>query len=201
MNARFLVLLFSIGAVLAGCSSVSKIDCLAADWQQMGFNNGQNGIAPTTDSLQESCSEPSAAVDIGAYNVGHEKGLALFCQVEKGFDVGMQGKEYSVACPAEFKAEYDIGYKFYIATNNIRLIEKAIMTSNADVGKLQSGISRANSQLSSTDLTPTEENQIRQNISSMESQIISAEQALVRLEPLLGQSRRNLATLKSYYGK
>jgi hypothetical protein len=202
MNVRFLALLVSICAVIAGCSGLSKVDCLAADWEQIGFDDGENGIAASSaDSLQATCAEPSAAVDIDAYQLGQKKGATLFCRTENGFDAGSQGKEYSVVCPPEFKVEYDIGYQFYIANKNISLITEAINKNNSDIGKLQSGISRANIQLSNSDLSPSEENQIRQSISSMESQIDNAERTMARLEPLLGQSRKGLAELKAYYGR
>lgn len=202
MNTKIIVSLLAIITLLSGCSSMSKTECLATDWAQIGLEDGKKGISSSNiSSYQESCAKHNIDIDISAYNSGHEKGVALFCQTDNGFELGKQGYEYSVECPTDFYSEYRIGYQFYVAYQNITRVEMAILANTTDISKLESGVNRATLQLNNDDLTPSEENQLRQNINSMTGQIQGLELNNERLVPALHQVQQELESLKSRYGR
>ncbi|MBX2847562.1 MAG: DUF2799 domain-containing protein [Acidiferrobacterales bacterium] len=202
MNNRILIPLLSISFLITGCSTMEKTECIASDWQQVGLDDGTRGVAANkAGSYLENCSGSEVAVDMNAYNQGHEKGVALFCQTENGFDLGKKGYEFSVQCPTEFNSEYKIGYQYYIVNSNIAKVENALLTSENNLIKLESNITNAEIQLSSDDLSISEQTALRQNIDSMTSQIDGYEQARVRLEPALHQLRQQLQTLNAQYGR
>lgn len=202
MNTRVFVILTSICIVLSGCSTISKSECLATDWQQIGLEDGKKGLgAFTNSSYQESCAKHNVEIDLIAYRQGHEQGVALFCQPENGFDLGKQAYQYTVMCPPDFIGEYEIGYKFFLAYKNIDQVEQALNTNASTISKLEAGLNTAYLRLNNDDLSISEENQLRQNIDSMSGQIEGYELSTERLIPLLGQRQQELENLKAFYNR
>lgn len=203
MKNSFYILLLLSFALLAGCSTISKSECLAVDWQKIGLEDATNGIgSPSESNRLTGCSDYNVDVDMAAYNEGQAKGVPIFCQADTAFELGKTGKEYTVVCPTEFNNEYKIGYQYYMAYNNISLIEQALTTNANNISKLESRISRATVQLSSDDdLSVSEETSLRQNIDSMTGQITTHELSIERLEVGLNTARSQLQTLKDHYGR
>lgn len=202
MKNEIQISLLIIAALLSGCSTIDKTECLASDWEQIGLDDGKRGIAATsTSSYIERCSGQELTVDMNAYNQGHQKGVALFCQTDNGFDLGEDGFQYTVKCPTAFEQEYKIGYQFYVANSNLHKVEQALLTNENNITKLNSSISNANLELTSDDLSTSEQIAIRQNIEAMTSQIEGHEQAIERIEPALHQMRQQLEAMKAAHSR
>lgn len=195
-------LLLSLIALLAGCAGLSKSECLALDWQQVGFEDGSKGLNPSNiSSFQESCGKFDVVVDNDAYNQGHAQGVPIFCAPENGYDYGKSGYQYAVSCPTAFNTEYRIGYEIYVAQSNITQIESVINSNEVTIGKLQTAIGEAFLRLDSGLLSVSEENQVRLSIESMESQILNYESDSDRLIPALHDRQEVLERLREQHGR
>lgn len=200
MKLQNLIFTVSLILGLSSCSTLSKSECEATDWEQIGFEDGEKGIAATSNTAyKESCANFEVDVDQQAYSQGHIKGMNLFCQAENGFEFGEQGYKYSVVCPQEFEDEYAVGYQFYIAHSNLNEMEKTLLTNNATINKLEIGVNSATLRLNNDALPVTEENELRLSIESMTSQIKDYELANDRIEPILRERQQHLRVLRERY--
>ena len=101
MNARSLAKLFTTLAVLAtlgGCASMSKSECMAANWEDVGIRDGASG-RPEAYLIQHSkaCAKVNVVPDRGAWLHGREQGLDRFCVPYRAYQLGEYGGGFDVA--------------------------------------------------------------------------------------------------------
>lgn len=97
--------------VLAGCASMSTDECLVADWEAVGFEDGSRGAgSETLGRHRKACAKAGVAPDFLAYERGRQAGLEQYCQSSVGYRVGSSGGVYSGVCPAHLEPEFMAGY-------------------------------------------------------------------------------------------
>ena len=114
--------------VLAGCTSVSKNECLQADWYGIGYKHGADGTEyrDGIDALSQ-CSEYGVNADIAKYKVGYDQGLATYCEPENGFTLGMQGASYNGVCNSTaFRKAWQEGNDRYQVQQRLSYIDNRI---------------------------------------------------------------------------
>jgi hypothetical protein len=90
---------------------MNESDCLTADWQLIGFEDGSFGKNETLISQhREECAEHGVTPDLTAYRKGHFTGSKSFCTTNNGFSRGYQGKNYDRNCPEQFELEFLAGF-------------------------------------------------------------------------------------------
>jgi uncharacterized protein DUF2799 len=84
-------LLFSLG----GCASLSKSECLNANWEDIGTRDGANG-EPEEYLIQHStaCAKVNVVPDRGAWLHGREKGLERYCEPHRIYNIGEYGGSF-----------------------------------------------------------------------------------------------------------
>lgn len=116
---------------LAGCSSLSRNQCLASDWETIGYRDGVSG----TDSTalirhQDACMKHGITADRRAYLAGWREGIGRYCRPTNGFDLGERGATYRNVCPedlqGEFRAAYHDGRQLHVAQAEIDAVRRAI---------------------------------------------------------------------------
>lgn len=117
-----------IATMLAGCETMSKKDCLSADWRQVGYQAGREGKPRShIEDITESCAKASVTPDRSLYFSGWELGVREYCMPQHGFDMGRNGTIYRAVCPPEsaprFEAAYQRGYRIYEARQNVAQLE------------------------------------------------------------------------------
>lgn len=116
---------------VAGCSTLSKGECIEADWYEIGLRDGMNGYKRARlDSHREACSEHGITPDRKAYYLGREEGLIRYCTPQKALIEGKQNHTYRNVCPPEienqFLAAFELGKNIYLVETDIRQTELAI---------------------------------------------------------------------------
>ena len=101
MNSRSLIRLLAAGAVLVvltGCASLSKNECLSANWEDIGVRDGANG-QPEEYLIRHStaCAKVNVAPDRGAWLHGRERGLERYCVPQRMYNIG------------EYNGSFDVG--------------------------------------------------------------------------------------------
>jgi len=112
--------------VTAGCSSgMGKDQCLMADWNMIGFEDGLQGWP--TDRIgvhRVACAQHQVTPNLAAYMEGRQRGLQEFCQPKNGFRVGLRGAGYANVCsgPTEpaFVDSYRYGRQIHDARTELR---------------------------------------------------------------------------------
>ncbi|WP_462165670.1 DUF2799 domain-containing protein [Pseudoalteromonas sp. GB43] len=114
--------------VLAGCTSVSKNECLQADWYGIGYKHGADGTEyrDGIDALSQ-CSEYGVNADIAKYKVGYDQDIATYCEPENGFTLGMQGASYNGVCNSTaFRKAWQEGNDRYQVQQRLSYIDNRI---------------------------------------------------------------------------
>jgi hypothetical protein len=100
MNARsFLTLILLAAAALAstGCASLSKNECLSANWVDIGVRDGANGRAEEyLIQHSKACSKVNVTPDRDAWLDGRVRGLERFCVPYRAYQIGEQGTGFDV---------------------------------------------------------------------------------------------------------
>ncbi|ENM5904709.1 DUF2799 domain-containing protein [Vibrio mimicus] len=124
---KILFLLF-IPLILSACSSMTPEECRSANWQQIGYLDGQNGTNPAiiNDYIKD-CREAGVYPDQELWHRGFEQGTVLFCSPDNGYRVGKQGREYYGVCSSQqFLTNYQQGYQDYLVQKRLDEINKSI---------------------------------------------------------------------------
>ncbi|WP_108648933.1 DUF2799 domain-containing protein [Dongshaea marina] len=110
-----LILPLILLALLTGCSSMSKDDCLTANWSNIGLEDGQQGKpADTIHGYIKQCQEYGAGVNQAQWQKEYDYGLTFFCDPANGYRVGKAGEEYHGVCESDaFYKNYQRGLAEY----------------------------------------------------------------------------------------
>ena len=84
MDYRKIIGLAAIAIVMQGCASMSGQECMVADWQAIGYEDGVRGsTADRIGNHRKACAKHGIAPDLQAYQKGRDAGLR--------FSLGMLG--------------------------------------------------------------------------------------------------------------
>lgn len=149
---------------LAGCGgnpSVSESQCIAGDWQTVGYRDGVNGLRSTQLlQHQDACVQHNVMPNRADYMIGWKEGVGEYCLPGNGFAVGEGGSRYYNVCPAgldsDFQAAYKQGRKLYLARAAVSNVERKLYQREARLEVIKAEIvSSAAGQLDPT-LLPAE---------------------------------------------
>jgi hypothetical protein len=99
-------------ALLSGCASLDRGECLSANWYAIGLEDGARGQPlERLGAHRRACAEHGVAPDAGRYVAGRNEGLKSFCTYERGFSQGRSGHADAGACPAPLAAGFRSGYQ------------------------------------------------------------------------------------------
>jgi len=130
-----------VALLAAGCATMDKSECRAADWRSVGFEDGAAGrqlgyIA----SHRRSCAEHGVTPDLEAYRDGHAIGARQFCTPANGFRQGRAGRGYGGICPAdlagEFLAAHATGQRLHELASEVGRLHYEARRMDADLGEL-----------------------------------------------------------------
>src|SRR5262245_13606325 len=99
-------------ALIAGCATLDKDQCLRADWYAIGLEDGARGQPlERAGDHRRACAEHGVTPKIEPYLAGRNEGLKSYCTYEKGFSVGRSGQSYSGVCPANLAGNFTAGFQ------------------------------------------------------------------------------------------
>ena len=188
---RFLVVPIGATAVLTallpGCASLSEEDCLTADWAVMGEADGQQGLPVSEiNRYRRQCAQYGVVPDTQAYLEARERGLALFCTHDNGYDQGRSGAPHRLVCPAavepDFRRGYDLGRAVYVSLTDLRNSNDSIGYNDSEIEGLRSDIANREETLRSDDLSDEEKRDQRDAIASNERRIKELKDDIVMLK-------------------
>ena len=133
------------GAMLSGCATMSPEECLQANWEEVGYNDGAAGYpASRSAEHREACAETGVQVDFELYRHGYSLGLPYYCTRETGFETADHGGEYATQCDSDGFPEYASGYSegldVFALKNERRELERRIDDKTAQADALLSQI-------------------------------------------------------------
>lgn len=198
----FLLLILSL-AVLSGCGSratVSESQCVAGDWQTLGYRDGVNGYRSSQLlNHQDACVKHGAIPDREGYLVGWDQGVREYCEANNGFAVGERGQTYNNVCPdtlrADFLHAYQQGRQLYRVRMEVRRVENLLVQHSNRLEQVKSEIvASAAAQMSGT-LTPAERLELLAQTQRLNDERVAIEVEIPELEYELSVKSRELDAL------
>jgi len=127
---------------LGGCAAVTKEQCVAGDWSELGEAHASVG-KPTShlDKVVKSCGKHGITPDTNAYLSGWHRGVQNYCTPLNGFTLGKQYKSKSPICPPAlaggFERAYQLGFVIWTAENRVDEAESEIGSTETRLDRLQ----------------------------------------------------------------
>jgi hypothetical protein len=164
----------------AGCATMSKNECLEADWYQIGYRDGAVGTPRAQlQRHMDACTEHGIRADRNAYFRGRDEGLRGYCTEESGYEQGKMGRAYRGVCPPELESAFLNAYRSGLEIHRY----------NAAVDKLQRQLSAIEMQIAqkedlvyTDDLSKERRLELRYEIKELELKHLEAQTKLRELE-------------------
>ncbi len=161
-----LILSFTIIVAFSGCATLSKNECLEADWFEIGRRDGAMGKPRALfQQHRDACLKHSISPNRDAYYEGRDEGLKFYCTKDNGFKQGRLGRRYQYVCPEELEAEFLAGY---VEGKEVREYESKIASLKRRLQEIESEIEKKEGKLYSSRLSSEQRTKIRSDIRSLD---------------------------------
>ncbi|XOV87505.1 MAG: DUF2799 domain-containing protein [Pseudomonadota bacterium] len=109
-KARIALTGLLVAIVLSGCATMSKEECVNADWRIIGFEDGASGSPANQIGVRrKACADHGVVPDKDAYDAGYAEGLVTYCVYDYGLAAGRNGRLANGVCPLD--SAYRTGYE------------------------------------------------------------------------------------------
>lgn len=144
LRGFLLVALLGMAALLSGCATLSKAQCEAGDWYNLGVSDGARGLPISQiDEHVSACAEHGISVNRSLYEGGRTQGLQSYCRLDRAESDGRAGRTNYHACTGQFGVSFD---RVFDAAEDVYRVQNDIIAANAEMDALlrrftQDGIS------------------------------------------------------------
>lgn len=167
MSVSMIKKTLGIVAVLAGttfltsCATLSKEECLTADWYIIGFEDGSKGLPMTRiGEHRQACADHGVSPNMDRYGKGRHEGLYNYCVPNVGFNLGKRGAAYNPVCElhdeASFKHAYLDGMEVFHAEKEVKAISAELQKNQDEIAHLDEEIKLAEATIISPKSTAIE---------------------------------------------
>jgi hypothetical protein len=155
---------------LSGCASMSKSECMSANWEDVGIRDGAAG-RPEEYLIEHSkaCAEVQVTPDRNAWLKGREHGLERFCVPYRAYQVGESGGGFDTGMCAGFDQE-----RLQNAFERGRDVNRM----QSELSSLDSQIQDIRARLEKKDLEQKERERLAYDLGQLEYQRRDAEEHL-----------------------
>jgi hypothetical protein len=164
-----LAALAACGLLAASCETLNEDQCVAGDWGGIGYTDGANGHSPARfGDHVKACAKYNITPDQQVYMQGRERGLPVYCNPNRGFSEGRQGRTYGGVCPVSlergFMAGYDDGRIVWDAQQRVDRAVSEINDGEYRARQADDSIRSAEAQLAVQGLSDDEKARIRERL-------------------------------------
>jgi hypothetical protein len=157
------------GLLTASCETLNEDQCMAGDWEGIGFTDGANGhVASRFGDHVKACAKYNVVPDQAIYMEGRARGLPRYCNPGRGFSEGRQGRGYADVCPTPleggFLAGYNDGRIVWDAQQRLDRAVSEISDAESRSRQADDSIREAERQLGVTGLADDEKARIRERL-------------------------------------
>lgn len=116
---------------LGGCASLSKQECLNADWYTIGLEDGSRGRAlGNIGNHRKACARVDVSPDLAEYQAGHQEGLRGYCTPHQGYRLGQSGGQLPSHCPGDLQRPFQDAYQ---AGRELRQVQTRLANVNSQI--------------------------------------------------------------------
>ena len=191
------VAIIAATAALAGCNSMSARECLATDWQTVGYEDGVNGYAGDRIArYRNACSEHGITPSLPEYQSGRDQGLLEFCKPANGFRVGARGAGYGGVCPAgldeSFVDAYQSGRQLYVLRSRVGSAQSELHSMRSELDQIDRDLVSTAAQIVDPTLTTEQRAQLVVDTKQMAERKGEIKARIPQLEHELAAHQREL---------
>jgi hypothetical protein len=123
-------------ATLGGCASISKSECLSANWEDVGVRDGANGRGEEyLIQHSKACAEVGVTPDRENWLKGRDRGLERFCVPQRAYQIGEYGGNFDVGICRGF--DEDRLARAYDRGRDVHRISQDISSLNGEINTLR----------------------------------------------------------------
>jgi hypothetical protein len=186
--------LLNLCLLISACSTLSQEECMVAQWQIIGHEDGVEGRDPSyISNHRKACAEYGIAPDLEEYRTGYQKGLLLYCVEYNGFNQGKNGADYRGVCPTHLEQDflhgYNQGYAIYELNSRISQAQSSITTNTNEMKNLDEEIKKLEDRLVADDTSSDSRRKLLEDLKarqidrgSLENQNHTLEIEVARIE-------------------
>jgi hypothetical protein len=191
----------ALALALQGCASMSKNECLNADWYAIGYESGIRGQHEAQISEhRKACAEYGVTPDLARFLEGRNAGLQRFCEPRNGYRLGRAGTAYAGVCPqrleGEFLQAYGAGREIYDSQQNINRLGRRIDSRQADLRNLNEELADRQAELIASGTTPQRRALLLGQMVELQDKIKTAERDIHHARAERDHERERLAQLQ-----
>ncbi len=133
--------LLSLLLLLCNCATMNRSECLNADWQMIGLEDGSRGRnLAYIGKHRKACADHNISPDLELYRSGHSQGLQRYCTYDKGLQLGQGGNNFRDICPPQleelFRFGHQRGREIYGLSQEIKRTKSSINSTSKLLSKL-----------------------------------------------------------------
>lgn len=200
---RILLLAAAGGAALAiaSCATMTKDQCLAGAWGEVGYRDGSEGYPMSVlQDHEKACAEYGLAPDGVAYRSARADGLNGYCRWERGFREGREGDAYHGVCtPAqeeEFLSAYRDGQMVYAAEQALTNARSGVASLGARLEELDEKIAAKQAEARADGLSDEQRDRIRNRIQEVRRERADAEREWRRAQDAVDDADRDVRDVR-----
>lgn len=182
--------------LISACSSLSESQCLASDWQTVGYTDGAAGQdSSRLLKHQNACVKHGVTPDRELYMAGWDEGVLRYCTPDNAFQQGRRGATYNNVCPphlaSNFLDAYEDGRQLHLAQAEINRLQSLINAKNNTLDTLEKKLRSTEARLVADDVTSTERMTLLEDTKSLarEQGKLETEITDLRVEVAVKQDR------------
>jgi len=204
-NVLIIGAFLAILALMQGCATLDKDECMLADWRLIGYQDGVAGkSAAAVGEYREDCAKHAVVPDLDAYRAGREEGLQQYCKADNGYRLGNAGRGLAAVCPMaledNFRDAYNTGRKLYLARSAVNKTHERINNRKQTLSTMEDNRTQKLAALIADGLKADQRvvilyelNELQQEMDSVEDEIVDLELNLEDHQARLDQLTRNSA--------
>ena len=186
---------------LAGCATLGKDECLNADWQSIGYEDGSRGYkASRIGSHRKACAKHGVTPDFDRYEAGRQKGLEEWCTSRNGYQQGLRGSVYNGVCVGPLEQAFMKGFAYgkdvHASASEYGRQKNALKTRYADLDALEMELQALEDELVRSGTSPRRRRQLLEEIRHMEADRQMALNDIADMEHTLEDMQEHLDQLK-----
>ncbi len=194
---RKLLCLSIVVAAISGCATMSKEECLTADWYMIGQGDAEQGSSRTMlDVRRKDCAKAGVTPSLRDYDAGYEKGLKRYCTASNGYTQGVSGANYQGICTGfradDFLSGYNSGLELFAARDRVNRVRNDISSYQQNIYNIRSEVSNLESRLVAGDTTQQQRYDYLERIKSLQRDLGENENNLRGAERETGRLERDL---------
>lgn len=205
MKPVWIILVAACGLLAGSCATLTEEQCQAGDWAGIGYGDGANGYGTGRfgDHLK-ACEQHGVVPDQAAYMTGRARGLTVYCQPGRGFQVGRSGGGYGGVCPASLEGPFLGGYSdgriVWDVQQRYDRAQTAINVANSRSDDLERRMREAEARIADPAVSDDEKKAIRERLKALRDDRYSAGEDRRQAIDLRDQADRDLSRLRARFG-